>query len=518
MAGNYKDKTSEMIVLGALLKNPEILDQIEKYQFDQKDFTDRLSQYIFVAINNLYIQDIKKIELIDIQKYLNNTYPVEGKQFEQDGIEYLNKCVRLAVNENERISYYYLKMKKMSLLRTFSSQGVDVRWIYDPETLDSAKIENQNKFLEENSVEDLIKLVQNKVDKVKDIFKFEGTQPADLLGSNVDQFLEDLSKTPAYGAPMAGGGFLNTLTGGARLGKFYLFSGGTGIGKTRTMLAHMAYLATSEYFDPIAGEWIQKEPLPALFISTELNKNELTSMSLAFISGINENKILGRQPLSFVEQETLSHAAEVLKQIPLYYEVITDFTVEDIERAIKINIDKHDILYCAFDYISTSTSLLAEMATKAHGVSLREDSILLLLSTKLKDISDAYGVFIESATQLNRTGVNSDEPASTNMLRGASSIADKIDTGVIITKLTDMDKKVYKETLYSKVYPSIQDIEPNVTFNFYKNRGLPYNAVRLWGRYDLGTCRLQPLFVTDNDYSLRDDIQPVDLEVKPEND
>ena len=67
MTNSYKDKTSEMIVLGALLRNPELLDRIEKYQFAQEDFTDRLSKYIFVAINNLYVDSIRKIESIDIQ-------------------------------------------------------------------------------------------------------------------------------------------------------------------------------------------------------------------------------------------------------------------------------------------------------------------------------------------------------------------------------------------------------------------------------------------------------------------
>lgn len=518
MAENYKDKTSEMIVLGALLKNPEILDRVEKYQFGQEDFTDRLSQYIFVSINNLYLEDIKTIELIDIQKYLNSVYPVEGKQFEQEGIDYLNKCLRLASNELERIDYYYLKMKKMSLLRTFSEKGIDVTWIYDPNSLDETQIEKQNKYLEEHTVEDIINIVQQRVDKIKDIFKFEGTQPAETLGSNVDSFLCNLGKTPAYGAPIAGGGLMNTLTGGARLGKFYLFSGSTGVGKTRTMLSHMAYLATPEYFDQETGEWVCKEPLPSLFISTELNNDELTSMALAFISGIDENKILGRDPMTFDESSILKHAADVLKESPLYYEVLTDFTVSDIERTIKLNIDKNDIMYCAFDYISTSTSLLAEMSKKAHGVSLREDSILLLLSTKLKDIANEYGVFIESATQLNRTGVGAEEPASTNMLRGASSIADKIDTGAIITRLTDNDKEIFKKTLHSKVQNSIGDTMPNVTVNFFKNRGLPYNAVRLWCKYDLSTCRLKPLFVTDNDFTLRTDIKPVDLQVSKEDD
>lgn len=516
MKKQYQDKTSEMIVLGSIFENPPIIDATEKYQFSQDDFTDRLSKYIFIAINNLFVEDVKKIEFIDIQKYLDTIYPVEGMQFQQVGLEFLKKCIRLATTESSRFDYYYLKMKKMSLLRIFSLRGIDVSWIYDPDTIDEKQIDKQNKYLEGHTIEQIVNAVQARVDKVKDAFRFEGTQPAELLGTNVDDFITNIGNSPAYGAPIAGGGLMNTLTGGARLGKFYLFSGSTGVGKTRTMLSHMAYLATPEYYDTQNKEWIKKEPLPALFISTELNKDELTSMALAFISGIDEDKILGRTMMNFEDEDILKHAVEVLKRTLLYYEVITDFTVADIERAIKINIDKHNILYCAFDYISTSTGLLSEMSKEARGVNLREDSILLLLSAKLKDIANEYGIFMESATQLNRTGVNAEEPASTNMLRGASSIADKIDTGAIISRLTEKDIKVFNETLRTRVLDVTKGMSPNVTVNFFKNRGLAYNGVRLWASYDLSTCRLHPLFVTDNDYILRTDIVPVNLEIKKE--
>lgn len=513
MANGYKDKTSEMIVLGALLRNPELLDRIEKYQFAQEDFTDRLSKYIFVAVNNLYVDSIRKIELIDIQKYLNDLYPVEGKQFELSGIEYSNNCIRLAINENQRIDYYYQKMKKMSLLRTFFDKGIDVTWIYDPNTLDEKKIEKQNKYIEEHSVDDIIRAIQTRVDRIKDTFRFEGVQPAALLGESVDDFLSNLGNGPSYGASLAGGGLLNTLTGGARLGKFYLFSGGTGLGKTRTMMSHMVNLSIPSYYDVSEKTWKDKTPLPVLFISTELVRDELIPMALAYISAVDENKILGRKIMTFEEGERVKKASEIFKKSLFYYEVLTDFTVEDIERCIKLNIDKRGIMYCAFDYISTSTSLLSEMSSKARGVNLREDSILLLLSTKLKDIANEYGIFLESATQLNRSGINSEDDASTNMLRGASSIADKIDLGAILFKLNDRDKEAY-DKIKRKVDRVRNGYEPNTIISFYKNRGLPYNAVKLWCHYDLGTLRLAPLFVTTNDYELLTDIQPVDLEIE----
>ena len=46
-----------------------------------------------------------------------------------------------------------------------------------------------------------------------------------------------------------------------------------------------------------------------------------------------------------------------------------------------------------------------------------------MLSTRLKDICNQYGVFIMSATQLNGDYKDSDTPDQ-NLLRGAKSIAD----------------------------------------------------------------------------------------------
>lgn len=58
-----------------------------------------------------------------------------------------------------------------------------------------------------------------------------------------------------------------------------------------------------------------------------------------------------------------------------------------------------------------------EEIQRRSGVSLREDNILFILSNKLKDICNTYGVFIESATQLNGNWKEEKVPDQ-NLLRG----------------------------------------------------------------------------------------------------
>ena len=69
------------------------------------------------------------------------------------------------------------------------------------------------------------------------------------------------------------------------------------------------------------------------------------------------------------------------------------------------------------DYLHTSLKILEEISKKAGKVALREDNILFMLSTRLKDICVKYGVFIMSATQLSGNFADAETPDQ-NLLRG----------------------------------------------------------------------------------------------------
>lgn len=72
------------------------------------------------------------------------------------------------------------------------------------------------------------------------------------------------------------------------------------------------------------------------------------------------------------------------------------------------------------DYIHTSMKILTEVASKAGIKGLREDNILFMMSIKLKDLCNQYGIFIMTSTQLNgeyRTATQYDQ----NLLRRSES-------------------------------------------------------------------------------------------------
>ena len=82
-------------------------------------------------------------------------------------------------------------------------------------------------------------------------------------------------------------------------------------------------------------------------------------------------------------------------------------------------------------------------------------------------------------------------------MRGAKSIADKIDFGAILLLAKDDDFKGLEKILETGVFET-----PTIKLSVYKNRRGKYKGIYLWCKADLGTCRITPMFATTWDYEL----------------
>ena len=179
----------------------------------------------------------------------------------------------------------------------------------------------------------------------------------------------------------------------------------------------------------------------------------------------------------------------------------------DVEDKIKKNIREHDVKYIFHDYIHTSLKILEEISKKSGGIKLREDNILFMLSIRLKDLCNKYGVFIMSATQLNSDYQDSETPDQ-NLLRGAKSIADKIDYGAILLEARQHDLEKLEKILSTNIFD-----KPTIKMSIYKNRRGRYKGMYLWCKSDLSTCRITPMFATGWNYEI---IELNDLKIKVE--
>ena len=263
---------------------------------------------------------------------------------------------------------------------------------------------------------------------------------------------------------------------------------------TRANVADACNFACNKIYDETFG-WISNgKKNPTLFIATEQDLEEIQTLMLAFISNVNEAHILDGE-YEEGEEERVRKAAEIIADSPLYVKECPDFSIKDIENTIKKEIREHDVSYIVFDYLQTSMKILEEITRRSGGVRLREDNILFMFSSRLKDMCNLYGVFIITGTQLSAEWRESKTPDQ-NLLRGAKAIADKIDYGSHILPVSEEDLKAL-----SSIIPSFPQA-PNNKISIYKNRRGAYKGIYLWSNADLGTCRIKPMFATDWSYNL----------------
>ena len=449
VTNRYVDTASIIQVIGNIYNNPNLLDS-EKYKFNEEDFPLEFHKILFGSIYNLHTLGAKEININNIEDYLKNRPQALGTYKSNKGAEYLEKISSTV--QLSTFDYYYNKMKKMTLLRMYDAAGMDLSWIYDVDNiLDVKKKQYQEEWLDNSSLEQIADTIDKKITDIK-LKYVDGTDNEFVqAGDNIVELIKQLQKTPDAGYPLFGP-FVNTITRGARLKKLYLRSAATGVGKTRAMIADACNIACGQIYDINQGKWIDngtKEP--TLYVTTEQEVEEIQTMMLAFLSDVDENHIIYNK-YEEGEFDRVIYAAELIKKSPIHIKRLPDFSLMDVENTIKYSIYEYGVKYVFFDYLHTSMKILSEVTGKTGIKGLREDNVLFMMAIRLKDICNEYGVFIMTSTQLN-ADYREAQVYDQNLLRGAKSIADKIDLGMIMLQTSAEDKQMLKPILAQKNLP-----------------------------------------------------------------
>jgi replicative DNA helicase len=493
-------------VLGNLCINPRALKDPEVH-LAEEDFYQDFHKTVFSAINNMVYsgEDIKSITEVDIDNFLS-LHPKLMKTWEDnDGIQYMRKAIEHSNIETFKINYDLLK--KYALLRNYIETGVSIKDIFDFENVDLKVFNDGRKRIENMTLEDIVEYFSKKMVQLKNKWSLSNNSKNFTAGDGLDTLLDEMNEEPEFGYPFQNG-FYNAIFRGMRPGKFMLRSATTGGGKTRQSLADMCSVSCSEIYDYKAKDWVSNGvSKPTLFISTELEKRELQTVMLAYITGINED-VIKNGKYSEATLKRLRYGIEVLKRAPIYAVYVDDFSISDIEGIIEQYILEKNVEYVAFDYIQMTAKLSRTMQT-AFGSALREDQILVQFSGAMKLLANKYQIYIISSTQLNRNSKDT-ENRDTQSLRGGSATADKVDHGLMSFRATAKDHDNLKHILDQGMFQL-----PNFSHWVYKNRS-GRTAVIIWTKMDLGTLREEVLFITDTDFNLVTDINPIDIEMTEE--
>ncbi len=478
-----------MYVLGCLIQNPKLLTEVDKVKLTKDDFDDKFTKSIFLAIYNLYVNGANRISIIDIEAYLSQN-PMAHKIFKDNGgFNYLTDAEEIASIDN--FNYYYNRVKKFSALRDLEKSGYSIKKVYDDEIL---TLEKQRKMLEQfdrMSLKDIFDTILMDYARLESDYVGKLSGGRGVISDGMRELQDNLKKTPEVGFPLQGD-YLNTVLRGARLTKFYLRSGASGTGKSRLMVGDACGIAFPERYSKKKRQWIRAGfTQKVLFITTEMSIDEIQTMIWAYLADINEEKILFHQ-YEDDEEERVNKAIELAEKYRenFYWEHIPDPTIETVTAAIRNQVRNHKINHVFYDYIFSSPSLLREF----EGQNIREDVILGMFSTKLKELANELEVFLESGTQLNRTWESEAKTGirNQNMIRGATSIIDKCDAGYITLPVMKGELEALAGLIQQQGYK-----KPTHVTDIYKIRRGRYKDVRIWSAVDLGTCRMEDLFVTD---------------------
>lgn len=477
------DKKCSQQILGCLLKQPQYLSEIDKYNLLITDFPSRFERYIFGAIQGLYYSGATKLSAFDVENYLSTNESALKLFQNEKGIEYLQDVEEYSNQEN--FPYYYNKLKKLNLLADLKKQGFDISDFYIEDLTDDRSLEINNIF-EDLTVQDIVSGLKKKILRLEsDYVKSDEVQSWNAA-DEIDEVINNFGSANEVGLPIQGTIF-NRVINGAERGAITIRGGASGVGKTRHAVGDACMLAYPIRYNNTTCEWEQTgNNEKVLFIITEQKESQLLRMIIAYISGINESKFKHAR-FTKDEEIRINQSSQIMKQFRDNFLIIRipNPTIELVKTLTREACITNDIGYVFYDYIFIGPALLNEF----RGFNVRNDEVLLMFSTALKDLAIELNASVFTSTQVNAKAAENRDIRDEGSMAGGRSTINKADNGAIMARPTSAELEVVGK---------LHTIQPNVVTDIFKVRSSEWTQVRIWSYMDLGTMRKQDLFITDS--------------------
>jgi replicative DNA helicase len=476
-----------------------------------QDFDFKPAKVCLFAIKKLYEAGATELTPAEVDIEIERSGSAATQTYKaENGLDFLKNAYEFAQLGNFEV--YYKRLKKNALLRKLQQQHYDISEFYinDKDVKDPALEAALVDKLEKATLEDILNSVEKHYNEIRNEFtngKSQQGNPAE----GVMTLIESLRQSPSIG-PSLEGKIFSTVCRGAREGCFFLKSASTSAGKSRTSIfdaCHLCYPkrwshTKKEFIEELDSKGEPRQPRKVLFIVTEMDKEELQTIMLAYLSGVDEDHILTGNYSDPMELDRVKKAARIMEEYSGYFiiEEIADPNLQNVEATIKKYATVDDVKYVFFDYIHSTASMISQFSRN----NVREDVILMMMANQLKQIAHDYKIFIFSATQVNALGMGDDEMEfkDEKSIRGAKAIADKCDMGYVMTRIPDkgwlqMKANLMKSVRDGTIPPEyIEDAtRPTHILDIYKMRRGRYKMIRIWIRLHLGTGERKDLFMTN---------------------
>jgi replicative DNA helicase len=479
-----RDSSTNLQVLGGIMLHPQYLSEIDKYSLNITDFSTKLEKYVFSAIYGLYQNGAIKITPVDVENYLSTNDVAADTFKKENGIEYLQDMMEIAQPDN--FQYYYDRLKKFNLLNDLKKAGFDTSDFYVEDIFDVDSFAVNRKF-EDLKPQDIIAELRKKLIHLENKYEAGEEVEVESITDGLDEFFEGLQSREDMGISLQGEIFTEII-GGARKGTLTIRSAASSVGKSRNAVGDSCFLAFPIRYDQEVQRWVkQGHNEKVIYIVTEQSFSEIRKMVLAYLTGINESK-LKYWDLTQKEETLVLQARQIMEIFKDNLTLIKmpNPTIELVKTQIRESCLVTGAEYVFFDYIFISPSLLKEF----KGFNLRNDEVLLMFATALKDLAVELGVCMMTSTQVNAHADDSTNIRNESSLAGGRATINKADYGCIMARPS-------KEELEVLAAGGFVD-EPNLVTDMFKVRDGAWTQVRIWSSMDLGTLRKKDLFLTDS--------------------
>jgi len=498
----YYDKRASCQVLGSLMHTPLLLKD-KKFFLEKDDFPNGLHQLLYTCIFNLSLQDLIEINISDIEAYLsNNDLQAYNLIFENErNKEWLFDIYETAILVN--YEYYYNKIKKLSLLRSYMSEGIDITEILDMDEIDHIIIKQQQDNFEKMSLMQIQQYFDKKMFTIKEKFLVKNANKRRKAGDKAKELQEAMKEAPPYGFGLESQ-LLNTLTRGATRGSFFLETRDSGKGKTRCAIHRLLKICCPYLWDYDTNSFqpnTNGQNNVGLYLGTEMRLYEdLEPMMWAFVSGVEEYKIRD-QIVTEDEQKRIDKAIEYIEQTELYLEDESNYDLSFLRNIVDRYKSKYGLDALAIDYLELTTAMVAEYVQLTKGMTAREDQVLLNCSEFVKGLATNYDITIFGFTQTT-DNARIDGVRDQRAVKGARSLPNKADVGITVFAPTKKEMD-YIEPLINKATGLNKTKKPNTCYTIYKNRfGKIMEEVKIWSYQNLGNMKTIDMFCTNRDYEL----------------
>jgi len=369
-------------VIGCLMKKPLLLTEFQDIQ--PMDFDIKIPRFVFIIIRNMFKSGAMELTPLEVDIEMENHEAAAVTYKSERGLDFLKESYDVSKLEN--FEYYYKRLKKLSLLRTLKKNNYDIS-AYHKEDFDSLREEEEaNQRFEDSSIDEILMSIESKYNQIKADF-INGGKHSGNAAAGLNELVLDLMKNPEIG-PSLCGRFFSTACRGARLGKYYLRSAASGTGKTRLAVFDACKIAFPIHYSHKSCTFVVdkdregniKPAEKTLVITTEMGKDEIQTIVLAYLSGVNESHILtGHYDIG--EMDRVFYASQIVEKYQEYFyiEEISDPNLTNVESTIKRYATIEGVQYVFYDYIFSSPSLVAQFADSK----LREDELKLCPLTLL---------------------------------------------------------------------------------------------------------------------------------------